>query len=151
VVPTFYALKDTRTPVRVSFWTLLVNAGLGYALMGPLRHVGLALALTLSSVFNCLLLLWLLRRKVGRLGFRSVYFSLARVLPPTLVMAVFVHLALGTVPWTEPGLVVRKAMVLLVAVAGGGIIYGGGCLAMGLPEAREVLALLQRKIRRGAE
>ncbi len=150
VVPTFYALKDTRTPVRVSFWTLLVNAGLGFALMGPLRHVGLALALTLSSVFNCLLLLWLLRRKIGRLGLRTVYTSLARVLPPTLVMAGFVHLALGTVAWTEPGLMVRKAMALLAAVAGGGVLYGAGCLAMGLPEAREVLGLLKKKIRRGA-
>jgi putative peptidoglycan lipid II flippase len=148
VVPTFYALKDTRTPVWVSFWTLLVNAGLGFALMGPLRHVGLALALTLSSVFNCLLLIWLLRRKIGRLGLRSVCSSLFRVLPPTLVMAVFVHLALGAVSWTETGLIVRKAVALLVAVAGGGILYGAGCLVMGLPEARAVLGMLQRKIMR---
>ena len=27
---TFYALQDTRTPVIVSFWTLLVNAVTGY-------------------------------------------------------------------------------------------------------------------------
>jgi putative peptidoglycan lipid II flippase len=42
VAPTFYALQDTRTPVWIAFWTLLVNAGLGLLLMGPLRHTGLA-------------------------------------------------------------------------------------------------------------
>jgi putative peptidoglycan lipid II flippase len=150
VVPTFYALKDTRTPVFVSFWTLLVNAGLGYALMGPMLHVGLALALTLSSVFNCILLLWLLRRKIGRLGLGSVFSSLVRVVPPALVMGLFAHLVLGTVTWSEPGLIFRKSLALLVAVAGGTILYGAGCLLMGLPEAKQVLDLLRKKFKRVA-
>jgi putative peptidoglycan lipid II flippase len=78
VAPTFYAMQDTRTPVWISFWTLLVNAGLGLLLMGPLQHTGLALALTLSSVFNALLLFWALRRKIGQLGIAAVGGSFLR-------------------------------------------------------------------------
>ncbi|MEZ4599448.1 MAG: murein biosynthesis integral membrane protein MurJ [Syntrophotaleaceae bacterium] len=148
VVPTFYALKDTRTPVWVSFWTLIVNAALGYVLMGWLSHVGLALALTLSSVFNCLLLLWLLRRKVGRLGLGRLSGSLLRVVPPTLLMVGFAYFVLGTVVWKEPGQVAEKAVALLGAVAGGGLLYGFGCLVMGLPEAREAGRLLKNRVSR---
>jgi putative peptidoglycan lipid II flippase len=148
VVPTFYALKDTRTPVWVSLWTLLINAGLGYLLMGPLRHVGLALALTLSSVFNCLILLWLLRRKIGPLGLGAVSGSLLRVAPPTLLMAGFTYLVIKGVPWEQPGFIVEKSLALVGGVVGGGILYGLGCLAMGLPEAREVVRLLKKKLGR---
>jgi putative peptidoglycan lipid II flippase len=148
VVPTFYALKDTRTPVWVSLWTLLINAGLGFLLMGPLRHVGLALALTLSSVFNCLILLWLLRRKIGPLGLGAVSGSLLRVAPPTLLMAGFTYLVIKAVPWEQPGFLVEKSLALVGGVVGGGILYGLGCLAMGLPEAREVVRLLKKKLGR---
>jgi putative peptidoglycan lipid II flippase len=148
VVPTFYALKDTRTPVWVSFWTLVINAGLGYVLMGPMRHVGLALALTLASIFNSVVLLCLLRRKIGRLGLGQVAGSLLRVIPPALLMGGFAWLVLRTVAWEEPGLVVEKSLALVVAVAGGGTLYGLGCLGMGLPEAREAGRLLRRKFTR---
>jgi putative peptidoglycan lipid II flippase len=148
VVPTFYALKDTRTPVLVSFWTLLANAVLGYILMVPLKHVGLALALTLASLFNCMMLLWLLRRKIGGLGLKVVYGSLVKVIPPTLLMAGFTHLVLGRISWEQPGSVVGKSTALMIAVAGGGTLYILGCLAMGLPEARDVVLLLKKKFQR---
>lgn len=148
VVPTFYALKDTRTPVLVSFGTLLANAILGYILMGPLKHVGLALALTLASLFNCVVLLWLLRRKIGGLGLKVVRGSLVKVIPPTLLMAGFTHLVLGRISWEQPGFEIGKSLALLIAVAGGGTLYIFGCLSMGLPEAREVVLLVKKKFRR---
>jgi len=35
IVPVFYALQDTRTPVKVAFLSLVANAGLGPSLMSP--------------------------------------------------------------------------------------------------------------------
>ncbi len=71
VVPTFYALQDTRTPVWASFWTLMVSIGCSVLLMGPMQHHGLALALTISSVFNAVVLLWLLDRRLGGIELRA--------------------------------------------------------------------------------
>lgn len=146
LVPTFYALQDTRTPVWVSFWTLLVNVLLGVLLMGPLRHVGLALALSLSSVCNCLLLAWLLRRKIGSLGLSAVMGSLLRALPATLLMAAAAYLILHTVDWQVAGWSVRKLLALGGAVGIGMTIYCGVCLLSGVTEVRDGLHLVGRRL-----
>ncbi len=65
LVAAYYAHEDTRTPVKVAAFCLLVYVGLGLALMGPLKHVGLALAASASSWANSLLLSGLLARRIG--------------------------------------------------------------------------------------
>jgi putative peptidoglycan lipid II flippase len=150
VVPTFYAMQDTRTPVWISFWTLLANAGLGLLLMGPLRHTGLALALTLSSVFNALVLIWALRRKIGRLGLAPVGTSFLRLLPLTALMAAVVWGILGHGEWGAAGGRWLKGMVLGGALLAGMAVYAGGCLLLRIPEATDAAALFRRKLlRRG--
>jgi putative peptidoglycan lipid II flippase len=57
IIPVFYALNDTRTPVRIAVLCLLTNIVLSLLLMIPLKHGGLALANSLSSMLNVLLLL----------------------------------------------------------------------------------------------
>lgn len=146
LVPTFYALQDTRTPVWVSFWTLLFNALLGVLLMGPFRHVGLAMALSLSSVCNCLLLVWLLRRKIGSLDLSPVVKSLVRALPATLLMVAAAYLILHTVDWQTAGWSFPKLLVLGSAVVVGGGLYCGVCLLCGVTEVRDGLRLVGRRL-----
>ena len=150
VVPAFYAMKNTRTPVWISFWTLLVNAGLGLALMGPFKHLGLALALTLSSVFNGALLLWMLRRVAGPLGLMPVMHNLLRLIPVTLLMGIVVWYILQFGPWMEAGRHGLKATVLVAAVVTGTLVYGVGCMAVRIPQAAEAYALIRRKFGRRA-
>jgi putative peptidoglycan lipid II flippase len=68
----FYALGETRTPVRASFVAVGVNLTLNLLLVGPLRflgleHLGLALATSLTSITNLGQLAWSLRRRIGPL------------------------------------------------------------------------------------
>lgn len=65
LVAAFYALEDTRTPVKIAVACLVANVALGVLLMGPLAHVGLALAVSASSLLNFLLLHIFLTRKRG--------------------------------------------------------------------------------------
>jgi putative peptidoglycan lipid II flippase len=65
LVSAFYSLEDTRTPVLAACLSMVLNASLGYALMGPLHHVGLALAASVASWVNVLFLGWALGRKLG--------------------------------------------------------------------------------------
>jgi putative peptidoglycan lipid II flippase len=149
VVPAFYAMKDTRTPVWISFWTLLVNAGAGLVLMRPFGHTGLAMALTFSSIFNCLLLVWALHRKVGRLGLSRLFASLVRLLPAAGCMAAVVWYILGFAPWSTAGAIWLKAAVLSAAVAAGTCIYALGCVVFKVPGAAEAMALMKGKLMRG--
>ena len=66
LVPAFYALKDARTPMLVSLFSVVVNFVVAsFMVRTPLRHAGLALATSSVSVASFLLLLLVLRRKIG--------------------------------------------------------------------------------------
>ena len=58
-VATFYARKDTATPVKASLTGLTVNVFLKVLLMGSLAQVGLALATAVGAWINLLLVLGL--------------------------------------------------------------------------------------------
>ena len=145
---TFYAMKDTRTPVLISFWTLIVNAGLGYLLMGPLQYLGLALALSLASAFNALLLIVLLRRRVGPFIKQSLLRPLWGVLPATVGMIFVATPIVNLCDWYIPGEILQKSLALFFAVTGGGVVFFVLCLLFKVEEVSRAWQLLRR--RRGA-
>lgn len=67
LAPAFYSLKDTRTPVVVGAFVTVVYIGMSLALMRPFQVAGIALALSISSLFNMSALFLLLERKIGRI------------------------------------------------------------------------------------
>jgi len=142
---TFYALKDTRTPVHVSFWTLLVNLVLGLVLMQFYGFVGLAIALTIASMFNALMLLVLLQRRVGTFFQKALYVPIVKVIPACLLMALAVSFLLNTVDWLQDGLLLNKSLVLSAAVVLGALIYLGCCYLFKVDEIRQGWQLLRNR------
>lgn len=142
---TFYALKDTRTPVLVSFWTLLVNLLCGLLLMQKFHHLGLAVALTISSMFNAGLLLWLLRRRVGPLLRLSVVGPLVKSLPGCILMGGAVGYILTFADWQQTGMLLHKGSVLAGAVLIGVAIYLGSCLLLKVEEIKQGWQLIRQR------
>lgn len=155
VAPTFYALQDTRTPVWVSFWTLLVSVGGSIVLMGPMRHMGLALALTLSSIFNALVLIWLLNRRMGGINLLGMWSFSLRLVPGLLVMGLVVFTILDGIDWQTKGSFALRALLLGSAVAGGAAAYLAGCWLCRVKEVKQgwemLSGRLSRRLRGGAD
>jgi putative peptidoglycan lipid II flippase len=86
-VPAFYALKDSRTPVTLSLLTVAVNVGLNLWLVGLIGYQGLALGTALSALVNAIMLLELLRRRLGGLEGRRVSMALVKITGASVVMA----------------------------------------------------------------
>jgi putative peptidoglycan lipid II flippase len=122
-VPCFYAMKDTRTPVIISFWTLLVNLLAGLLLMQLMGHAGLALALTLASVFNALALILLLAKRLGKLGLSGIFKTMLRAIPGLIVMSVVVAVILGQTDWLATGPFLPRLALLGAAVLSGALVY----------------------------
>jgi putative peptidoglycan lipid II flippase len=59
----FYARHDTQTPARLAGLGILLNIGLNAVLISPFAHAGLALATTLASWFQAMLLWLFLNRR----------------------------------------------------------------------------------------
>lgn len=63
LAPAYYAQQDIKTPVKIGVLTLAITQLLNLALIQPLHHAGLALAISLGGCINAALLLAGLRRK----------------------------------------------------------------------------------------
>lgn len=75
LAPAFYSLKDTKTPVIIAFFVMIVYLSLSFILMSPMRAGGIALALSIAEMFNFLILFFYLERKVGRISKREFALS----------------------------------------------------------------------------
>src|SRR5207237_7782933 len=114
VVGAFYSLQDTRTPVLVAGAALAANIALSLALMRPFAHAGLALATALSAMLNMALLVVLLDRRLGSLGWPAILRSHGRVLLASLPIVSTCLWVAGLGVWTQPGVWATKAVILIV-------------------------------------
>lgn len=141
VARTFYAQKDTRTPLYVAAGAMVLNVGLAVTLLGPLRHGGLALANSLAVAAEVLVGLWLLRGRLHGLEMRATLRTIAQVVVAAAFMGVAVW---GWTAWQS------DANVLIVGIGGaviGAATYVVVGLALGVEELRLVPALLLRRRR----
>ena len=148
LAPAFYALKDTRTPVWSAFVAFLLNLGFSLALMGPLKHGGLALATTLSACCNMFMLLWFLRRKIGPFGGRKILSSALKSVMAVLPMAIVVYYICRLTDWSLTGNKSIKALVLAVAIVAGIAIYAVCARLLRSEEVLEAVAVIRKKVGR---
>ncbi|NNF99763.1 MAG: murein biosynthesis integral membrane protein MurJ [Desulfobacteraceae bacterium] len=144
VVSTFYALQDTKTPVRIAVISLVANVILSIILMRPLLHGGLALATTLSSILNLGLLLYMLRRKMGQMGWRAIIASLLKTLLSASAMGVMVYLIVRLIFPDGFHDRLRLMIGLPVCILSGMAGYAFICYLMRSPELKTVMALTRR-------
>ena len=140
LVRVFYSMQDTKTPVKIAMISLSANIVFCLLLMKPLLHTGLALASSLGSMINFVLLLIVLRRRLGQLGGRAVAWSATKNALWALVMGVVVY-------WVTKGLDPGKAYSTwyLGGMVGGAILLGVGIYLgqAALGHASEMSALLR--------
>ena len=146
VAATFFAMQDSRTPVKMAGISILANMAMGVVLMKPLAHGGLALATSLSSILNLGLLVHALRSKLGALGWRNIARSFCRILISSLAMGGVVWAA-GRILLPDP---VLDPTGLLGGVAGciaiGVCTYGGLSYVLKSPELHIVILEIRKGI-----
>ncbi|HEY7729156.1 MAG TPA: murein biosynthesis integral membrane protein MurJ [Candidatus Eisenbacteria bacterium] len=136
LVPVCYSLGMTRLPVTVSFITIAANVVLNFALMVPLQHRGLALATSIASVLNFILLFEVLRRKIGRLGGAGIARSAGKILAASGIAAAAGYFAASSVGHAlgSEGLLERVSIVGAGLLAGL-LTYLAACVALRIEEA----------------
>src|ERR1700751_5780543 len=129
-VATFYARKDTATPVKASLAGLSINMLLKLALMGSLAQVGLALATAIGAWINLLLVLFF--------AVRAGFLELNRVLGQSLAKFAITGAVLAAVLWLTAkqaashfgSIAFHDEITLLLLIAVGAIVYVGLILSL---------------------
>lgn len=124
VAPAFYAMKDTVTPMKAAVAAIVVNVLLSLMLMGPMAHSGLALALSISAMFQMGLLIWKLGPRIGGIEPGSLFGPLHKVVLASLVMGVVCWSIAGSVEWTGTSPLIQRVSVLLASIVAGILVYG---------------------------
>lgn len=152
-VPTFYALDDTRTPVRISLVAVLVNLAANLTLIAVLpadyRFAGLALGTSISVSVSNGLLSRALRARLGDFGRGRIRRAILRHGIAGLGMAGVVA-AVRAAWWPElPPVLLQKVLVVAGLVLAGGITYVGACRLLRVEELDEVWSAWKSRGGRG--
>ena len=144
LAPGYFAREDTATPVKVAAFCVAINLVLNLALMGPLQHVGIALATAISAWINAgLLALFLLRR-----GNFEIDSRLRRAVPRTLLASVAMAGALWLAQDTLGGFaatnVLLAVFVLVALVVLGLVVFAGAAVGFGAARISDIKRLLDR-------
>lgn len=141
LAPGFFGRQDTVTPVRISIFAMAVNIVLNIILMGPLGHVGIAVATALSAWLNAGLLGFVLMRRGHLVPDGRLITRLPRIVVAAIGMGLAVWAAcamliatLGPVFGADgaaAGTEFLRATALAALIALGGLVYGVLLLASG--------------------
>ena len=145
----FYALNDTRTPMKISIFCLLLNVPLSIALIWKFRQGGLGMANTLTSLLNVALLAYSLRRKLKTLAMPSVRGLLLQLLVITAVSGAVAWSAwLGWERWLGHASLALKIGAVFVPAVLAGLVYWLVASATKIAAAQEITGLVFQKFRR---
>ncbi|MEW6110420.1 MAG: murein biosynthesis integral membrane protein MurJ [Nitrospirota bacterium] len=116
VTATFYSMQDTKTPVKIAAVGVTANLLLSIALMGPLKHSGLAFANAIASGLNFSLLFYFLRRKLKRIDAKRIIKSFVKISISSLIMGIAGYSVLHGELWEKSGDSLEKALYLSATI-----------------------------------
>jgi putative peptidoglycan lipid II flippase len=140
LVPLYYALGDTKTPVWISGVDLCAFIAIALLTRGPLGHVGVSWAVTGSSLVQMALLMMLLRTRLPELRWSMIGKTVVTVTVASAVAGALGYFAARALPIGK----------LVPAIAGGTIFVVGFvivCRVLRNDELAEIGAGLSRRLR----
>jgi putative peptidoglycan lipid II flippase len=131
LAPGFYAQQNIRTPVKIAIFTLVCTQLFNLALIGPLAHAGLALAISAGACLNAGLLFYQLRKQKmyqpqpgwGKFGFKLVV--------AVTVMSAVLLAGMHFMPAWDEGHMLERFLRLGALVVAGVVAYFGMLLLLG--------------------
>ncbi len=130
-VATFYARKDTATPVKAALTGVAVNVALKILLVGSLAQIGLALATAVGAWINLLLVMFF--------AVRAGYLALDRAILLSFAKFALAGVILGAALWFAARFAAvqfaqmsafRDEAALAFLMAVGAIVYAGSILPL---------------------
>lgn len=150
IVPAFYALQDTRTPVKIAFLAMLLNIGLNFLFIRPLQDGGPAMATSVSAFFSSIALLFIFYRRYGSFGVRGIVESVSKFMVASAALAVVAYRIIHW-PGLYAGGMSQKIFALGIAIAAGAGAYFGTAALLKTREVMEFRIVTQTRPKASVE
>jgi putative peptidoglycan lipid II flippase len=148
-VPTFYALNNTRTPVRITLMAVFINVSCSVLLIVLLpfgfKYVGLALGTSISVIASSSMLAYGLRSRLGTFAGYDLGKTILKIVLLSLVMGAGVILVNHSLlrSWPDPDLLLEIG-ILGICVATGLLLYTVGARILAIRELGYLVPWLRR-------
>ena len=142
----YYSLQDTRTPVIIGGFSVLLNITFNLILIRFLGHRGLALGLSLATNIAVFTSFVVLKKKLKNFYGFSYLRALIKNLIAAILMGIVAYYSYFGVVALVPSMgvgTVRKLIVLLFAVFNSVITYGGVSYLLGVGEVKMLVEMIK--------
>jgi putative peptidoglycan lipid II flippase len=147
LIPAFYALGDSRSPMLVSLASIGINYATAVTMirLTHLGHAGLAASTSAVALFGFVALFEIMRRRIGGVHGRELASGIGKVLLASAVMGGAVALSSrGMTMWLGLSQPARLADLLISLPLGVAVFYGM-CRALGVSELDMAIRAIAKK------
>ena len=152
-VPAFYAMQDTRTPVKIGIYSVILNfaCNIVFILTLPrdIAYAGLAFSTVIAEACNGLVLGITLRHRLGKMNFSSFFLTTLRALMASVIMGVVIWYGY---PWIQTLIahwitaeLIAHIIAIILGIGLGIGVYFLTALALRYPEMRDLIQTLQKR------
>lgn len=139
----FYAIKDTKTPMIISSIMVVINIILDGLFLKPWGLSGLSAATSLATVIGMLMMYVVFRKEIGQFGFKALLINYIKVGFAAALMGIATHFVYAFLARQLPA-VLALAGSMVVAV----VVYAVLVLVLRVEEVDKALNLVKSKIGR---
>lgn len=144
-VPLYYALEDSKTPVKGSFINLAFYISSSIILMKYLLHSGIALGITIATAVQVIYIFWKLKKKLPQIQLKPIFNSIVKFLILGVPMGLISWGLSFFGNWNENNLIINLPVLFISLFIGMGFYLGFSYL-LKFPELHEILKVFKRKI-----
>lgn len=147
----FYAHHDSQTPFYIAIISTIINITLSLFFAKALVFgvYGLALAFSLSSWFNTILLLIALRSKIGKLDGLNIFYTTIKITFSAIIAAIIIESYKFIIePFTGTETLISLLIQTAISASIGLLVYGSLCFLLQVAEINIFLSSFKKKLLR---
>ncbi|WP_270942807.1 murein biosynthesis integral membrane protein MurJ [Romboutsia lituseburensis] len=137
----FYSLHDTKTPMINGVMTMVINIVFNLILIKYLKHAGLALGTSLSSILGIIFLFKSLNKKIGYFGQDKILKIIFKSIIAAIIMGFSTYLTYKI----SNDIVKNEVITLIVSIIVGALTYGISALVLKIEEVNIIINILKNK------
>ena len=139
----FFAFMDTKTPLFGTIISFITNALIALFLIDLLKVYSFPIAASTSSFITCIIMIYLLHKKFGDIGFSRIRNFIFRIIGATIISGLGFKIGLFLINGKSELDLIGKLLFFLIPTILGGISFCGASMLLGVIRANNILKIFR--------
>lgn len=119
----FYARQDTKSPLKIGVCVIIINIILSIILGKVMSFKGLALATSISSIANALILIFVANKKQKGILNKEIVYMMLKMLLCACIMGIIVYILNNLLIGFLTGTIIKDIIRMIIGAVVGVVVY----------------------------